>query len=110
MIGTIDLRLLDFCPPTKPIVTKIFWLRAERNVAVNLESKIKNFPNHSIWSCLNVCKCAARAAELEHHTVAVDQHLRIIMSKPIENHTVSNELSTDSKCSVNRMGPKWSLT
>ena len=109
MIGTIDLRLLDFCPPTKPVVTKIFWLRAERNVAVNLESKVNNFPNHSIWRFLNVCKYAARAAELEHHTVGVDQPLRIIMRKPIKNHTASNELSIDSKCSENRMSPKWSL-
>ena len=110
MISTIDLKLLDFCFPTKRIVTKIFWLRAERNVAVNLESKVENFPNHLIWSFLNVCNYAARAAELEHHTVGVDQHLRIITSKPIENHTVSNELSIDSKCSENRMSPKWSLT
>ena len=59
---------------------------------------------------LHVSKYAARAAELEHHTVGVDQRLRIIMSKPIENHTVSNKLSIDSKCSKNRMSPKWSLT
>ena len=55
---------------------------------------------------LHVSKYAARAAELEHHTVGVDQRLRIIMSKPIENHTVSNKLSVDSKCSENRMSPK----
>ena len=39
---------------------------------------------------------------LEHHTVRVDQHLRIIMSKPTENLTVSNELPIGSKCSENR--------
>ena len=32
MIGKIDFRLLDFCPPTKPITTEIFWLRAEVNL------------------------------------------------------------------------------